>query len=152
MVNGCLSDLPEPRLGIYAKAYSIVHYIGGEYNALFGQNSEMKLEIASLTKIMTCLLVLLLSERFKVDLRTAETCVSQKASKLQGTTAKLQNGDSIKIIDLLHGLMLPSGNDAALALAEWGGKTIRSRCCVKVNKPRQDCSSPRLNRRSKILP
>lgn len=26
---------------------------------------------------------------------------------------------------MLHGLMLPSGNDAAVALSEWGGKTIR---------------------------
>lgn len=116
------------RTGIFAKAYSIIHFTSGSYNLLFEHNSEAKLEIASLTKIMTCLLVLLIGERFRLDLRTVETSISQKASKLQGTSAKLQYGDSLKIFDLLFGLMLPSGNDAALALAEWGGKIIRLSC------------------------
>jgi D-alanyl-D-alanine carboxypeptidase len=55
---------------------------------------------------------------FKLDLKQAETNISQKASRLWGTSAKLQYGDTIKLIDLLHRLMLPSGNNAALALAE----------------------------------
>jgi D-alanyl-D-alanine carboxypeptidase (penicillin-binding protein 5/6) len=76
------------------------------------------MKIASLTKIMTCLLVLLIGEMFKLDLKQAETNISQKASRLWGTSAKLQYGDTIKLIDLLHRLMLPSGNNAALALAE----------------------------------
>jgi D-alanyl-D-alanine carboxypeptidase (penicillin-binding protein 5/6) len=39
-----------------------------------------------------------------------------------GTSAELVEGDSLSVWDLLHGLMLPSGNDAALALAEYFGK------------------------------
>lgn len=93
---------------------------------------------------MTCLLVLLIAERFRINLSLVETCINQKSSKLQGTSAKLQYGDTLKIFDLLHGLMLPSGNDAALALAEWGGKMIRS-SCSRVQ--RQDRSSPRLVRK-----
>jgi D-alanyl-D-alanine carboxypeptidase len=94
---------------------------------------------------MTCLLVLLISDIFKLDLKQTETVIGQKAAGLQGTSAKLQYGDTIKLIDLLHGLMLPSGNDAALALAEWGGKVIRMSCTR-----RHDTSSPRMRKPSKI--
>lgn len=66
---------------------------------------------------MTCLLVLLISEKFKINLKIAEAVVSPKASQLQGTSARLQSGDVLQVYDLLHGLMLPSGNDAAVALA-----------------------------------
>ncbi|CAM6002263.1 unnamed protein product [Sphagnum balticum] len=45
-----------------------------------------------------------------------------------GTTAGLLYADYVRLEDIVHGLMLPSGNDAALALAEWGGNTIRNYC------------------------
>ena len=41
-----------------------------------------------------------------------------------GTSAKLKTGDKIKLIDLMHALMLPSGNDAAFAIAEHIGKIL----------------------------
>lgn len=44
---------------------------------------------------------------------------------MQGTSAKLAYSDVLSVYDMLHGLMLPSGNDAAIALGEWGGKQIR---------------------------
>ena len=75
------------------------------------------MEIASLTKIMTCLLVLQLSEKFKIDLKFARTKVGQKAADLRGTTAKLLYADTASVYDILHGMMLPSGNDAAQTLA-----------------------------------
>lgn len=51
--------------------------------------------------------------------------VSERASKMIGTSAGLGYSDILTVYELLHALMLPSGNDAATALAEWGGKTIR---------------------------
>ena len=39
-----------------------------------------------------------------------------------GTSANIQKGQIYTIYQLLHGLMLPSGNDASLAIAVWGGK------------------------------
>ncbi len=42
--------------------------------------------------------------------------VNEKASKMQGTSAKLAYSDICSVFDLLHGLMLPSGNDAAISL------------------------------------
>ncbi len=42
--------------------------------------------------------------------------VSERASKMPGTSAKLSYSDVLTIYDMLHALMLPSGNDAAIAL------------------------------------
>eukprot|EP00358_Blepharisma_japonicum_P000964 CAMPEP_0202954032 /NCGR_PEP_ID=MMETSP1395-20130829/50007_1 /ASSEMBLY_ACC=CAM_ASM_000871 /TAXON_ID=5961 /ORGANISM="Blepharisma japonicum, Strain Stock R1072" /LENGTH=66 /DNA_ID=CAMNT_0049669145 /DNA_START=238 /DNA_END=435 /DNA_ORIENTATION=- len=44
--------------------------------------------------------------------------ISKEAAAMSGTSASLQAGDEIKLWDLLHGLMLPSGNDAAIVIAE----------------------------------
>ena len=54
--------------------------------------------------------------------------MSEKASKMPGTSAELNYSDILTLYELLHGLMLPSGNDAAVALAEWGGKALRKYC------------------------
>lgn len=43
---------------------------------------------------------------------------------MSGTSADITVGDIYTIEQLLYGLMLPSGNDAALALAKWGGRII----------------------------
>lgn len=43
---------------------------------------------------------------------------------MEGTSANLRSGDRLLVIDLLFGLLLPSGNDAALALAQYFGKFL----------------------------
>ena len=72
---------------------------------------------------MTCYLSLKLVRLHKIDWQTLVP-VSKHASKVNGTSARLQKGDKIPLWDLLFGLMLPSGNDAATALAEFFGKMI----------------------------
>ena len=47
--------------------------------------------------------------------------VSKTAASVGGTTARLRTGDELSVWDTLHGLMLPSGNDAATCLAEHFG-------------------------------
>ena len=89
------------------------------------------IEIASLTKIMTCYLSLLICKKFGIDLDNYWVRVSDKAAEMPGTSAELQAGDLISIDGLLHGLMLPSGNDASVALAESMGKIIQK----SKNKP-----------------
>ena len=49
---------------------------------------------------------------------------SKNASSMRGTSACLKSGDVVSVWDLMHGLMLPSGNDAATALAENFGSYI----------------------------
>lgn len=43
---------------------------------------------------------------------------------MEGTSANLRSGDELLIIDLLFGLLLPSGNDAGIALAQYFGKFL----------------------------
>ena len=50
--------------------------------------------------------------------------ITQDASNMPGTSAKLSSGDILSVDQLLYGLMLPSGNDAAIALAMYFGKII----------------------------
>lgn len=78
-------------------------------------NPFKRLPMASLTKLMTCLVVL---ENCK-DLN-AEYYVSMNAVDFEKgvSTANLKAGDKVKVKDLLYGLMIPSGNDAAMVLAE----------------------------------
>ena len=78
-------------------------------------------EIASLTKIRTCYTVLHLLERLGIDEKKYYICISDNAASTIGTSADLRKNDQITVWDLLHGLMLPSGNDAAVALAEHFG-------------------------------
>jgi D-alanyl-D-alanine carboxypeptidase (penicillin-binding protein 5/6) len=48
--------------------------------------------------------------------------VPRKAQRIGGTSANLQENDELRLVDLLYGLMLPSGNDCAIALASYFGK------------------------------
>ena len=67
---------------------------------------------------MTCYLTIQLLDRLGIDPNSTYAKVSGYASSISGTTAGLRENDLLTLNDLLHGLMLPSGNDAALALAE----------------------------------
>lgn len=44
--------------------------------------------------------------------------------EMSGTSAEILAGEIFSVLQLLYGMMLPSGNDAATALAEWGGKIL----------------------------
>lgn len=79
---------------------------------LYGKNEKNKVKMASTTKIMTATIVL---ENASLD-TTVE--VSKKSARTGGSRLGLKTGDKITIRDLLYGLMLCSGNDAAVCLAE----------------------------------
>ena len=74
--------------------------------------------MASTTKIMTSLIVI---ENTNLD-NIVE--ISAKAAGTGGSRLKIKKGDKITVRDLLYGLMLRSGNDAAVALAEYIGGSI----------------------------
>ena len=91
--------------------------------ATYGHNHLIAREIASLTKITTCVVSLKLRKKFSVDWNT-KVEVSKASSSKKGTSAQLKEGDVLKLHDLFFGLMLPSGNDAAWALAEFFGSLV----------------------------
>ncbi|GIX03352.1 MAG: hypothetical protein KatS3mg113_0358 [Planctomycetaceae bacterium] len=84
---------------------------------LGGQNVEQPRHMASTTKIMTAWLVLKHLDR-RPELAQQRIRISWRAARTPGSTAELRAGEQISVEDLLYGLMLPSGNDAAVALAE----------------------------------
>lgn len=78
------------------------------------RNADVKRYPASTTKIMTCVIAL---ENCAFD---EPVKISKKACNLSERNSKmgLKPGETFPMIDLLYGLMLPSGNDAAIAIAE----------------------------------
>lgn len=87
-------------------------------SVLFGKNENSKKKMASTTKIMTATIII---EKCNLS-NTIE--ISKKAAGTGGSRLGLKTGDKITILDLLYGLMLRSGNDAAVALAEYAGGDI----------------------------
>ena len=87
-----LMDKPAPHCS--AQAWSI--YDQKTNTLLFGRMERERRECASLTKIMTCYLVIKLLDRFKVDVDTLIT-VGQDASNVNGTSAELVEGDTLTI-------------------------------------------------------
>lgn len=91
---------------------------GDSLDVIYGLRANEEREMASVTKVMTCLLTIEFINQYRVDLEKTCYLVSKRASKLGGTTANLRLDDYVCVKDLLFGLMLPSGNDAAQTLAE----------------------------------
>lgn len=79
---------------------------------LFAQNAEKKMGMASTTKIMTAIAAI-----ENADINSIAT-VSNNAYGVEGSSMYLVLGEKLSLEDLLYGLMLVSGNDAATAIAE----------------------------------
>ena len=104
------------------KAKSWVIFEENTEKMLFSLKPRKSREIASLTKIMTCYLACYFIEKFEMNPSNHFVKVPKAAVKLGGTSAELERGDSVSVKDLLYGMMLPSGNDAAYCLANFFGK------------------------------
>ena len=81
---------------------------------LYRKNEDQRMLIASVTKLMTALVVL---EQGEVD----ETVTVTAAHMAEGSSMYLRVGEKLTLEELLYGLLLCSGNDAALALTECAG-------------------------------
>ena len=98
---------------------SCIIYDRNSHMVLYGKNETKQVKMASTTKIMTSLIII-------ENCSLSETIeISQKAAGTGGSRLGLKTGDKITIKDLLYGLMLCSGNDAAVALAEYAGGDIQ---------------------------
>ncbi|MBQ9856134.1 MAG: D-alanyl-D-alanine carboxypeptidase [Clostridia bacterium] len=93
-----------------AKAYILMDADTGR--VLYEKNADTRLAIASTTKIMTCLIAL------ESSMLTEKVTASKNASGVPGTSIYLSEGETLSMEDMLYSLMLRSGNDAAVAIAE----------------------------------
>lgn len=98
---------------------------------IWGKKENERRPMASTTKIMTAIVVL---EKANLS-DTVE--VSKKAAGTGGSRLGLKTGDKITIHDLLYGLMMVSGNDAAVALAEHIGGSVEGFAQIMNNKARE---------------
>src|SRR5215210_1744928 len=83
---------------------------------LFAQNADEPLPPASLTKIVSALVVL---ER--ANLEDTVEILEEDLVSTEESQVGLKAGDRLSVRDLLHGMLIPSGNDATLALARYVG-------------------------------
>ncbi|MBM37634.1 MAG: serine-type D-Ala-D-Ala carboxypeptidase [Woeseia sp.] len=111
-----LAQAPIPSAPIVgAKSYLVIDSkTGYEIAAL---NPDLSLEPASLTKIMTTYVAFKSIENGQISFEE-EVTISEKAWRTEGSRMFIEVGTKVKVKDLLYGIIIQSGNDASVALAE----------------------------------
>ena len=114
---------------VTAKAWAIGDQTTGQI--LFQSAGDDRLPMASTTKVMTALVALNLCGN---DPKRLDEMIefSHRADRTAGTSSGIHAGERVAVREILYGLMLPSGNDAAVALAEHFGK----RCAPPADVPK----------------
>jgi D-alanyl-D-alanine carboxypeptidase len=103
---------------VRGKAAILIDYATGQ--TLSSKAPHLKLPPASTTKIMTALLTI---EQGKLD---DQVTIDALAAGQIGTRMGLDAGQRFAVRELLYGLLMPSGNDAAMALAEHGAASVQA--------------------------
>ncbi|WP_410768987.1 D-alanyl-D-alanine carboxypeptidase family protein [Fontibacillus sp. BL9] len=112
MAAGAKEEAPEPP-STHAQAAALIDVTSGRI--LYSSHGDEELPIASLTKIMTAIVAI---EHGKTDEKVK---VSRNAFGKEGSSIYLHLGEEMSLENMLYGLMLRSGNDAATAIAEHVG-------------------------------
>ncbi|WP_077618653.1 D-alanyl-D-alanine carboxypeptidase family protein [Bacillus sinesaloumensis] len=103
-------------LSVSAKGAILIEQESGRI--LYEKNAHQRMRIASITKIMTAIIAI---ESGKLEDMVK---VSNKAVGTEGSSLYLQPNEEIKLEHLVYGLMLRSGNDSAVAIAEHVGGSL----------------------------
>ena len=100
---------------ISAKAYVVIEQ--STNTVIYSKNPDLKLKPASTTKILTGICAL---ENGNLN---DKVVISDNAAYEEGSSLYLEPGDSVSLENLIYGLMLNSGNDAAVAISEYISKS-----------------------------
>lgn len=92
---------------------------------LYEKNSDEPLKPASMTKIMSMLLIMEAVDSGKITLSDS-VMISKNAASMGGSQIFLQEGDTYKVEELLKGIAVASGNDAVVAMAEKVGGSVEN--------------------------
>ncbi len=104
---------PPPELG--AKSYVLMDAVSG--TVLVDHQGDLRLPPASLTKLMTAYIATLEIKRGRLKENDLVT-ISEKAWRMGGSKMFVGVGNQVSVNDLFHGIIIQSGNDASVALAE----------------------------------
>jgi D-alanyl-D-alanine carboxypeptidase (penicillin-binding protein 5/6) len=111
---------PDAPVPAQAKAWILMDHTSGQ--VLAGENIDQALEPASITKVMTSYVVAAEMAAGKVKatdmVRISENAWRSGGAGTDGSYSALAINSEVKLDDVLHGLVIQSGNDAAIALAE----------------------------------
>lgn len=102
-------------LGLNAKSAILMEESAG--NILYESNPDERLPIASVTKVMTMLLIMEAVDSGKISLDDMVT-VSENAMSYGGSTMFLETGEQLTVNDMLKGIAVASANDGCVAMAE----------------------------------
>ena len=102
-------------LGLNAKSEILMEEATG--NILYESNPDERLPIASVTKVMTMLLIMEAVDSGKISLDDMVT-VSENAMSYGGSTMFLETGEQLTVNDMLKGIAVASANDGCVAMAE----------------------------------
>ena len=116
VISNNVFAVEKEELKITSKAGIVLEQSTGR--VLWEKNSKEKLKIASTTKILTAIVVV---ENTDLD---SKVVISKKAALTGGSTVGLISGKEVTVKSLLYGLLLKSGNDCAVALAEYVGGNV----------------------------
>lgn len=105
----------EAELGLNAKAAILMEESSGEI--LYESNPDERLPIASVTKVMTMLLIMEAVDNGKITLDDMVT-VSENAMSYGGSTMFLEAGEQLSVNDMMKGIAVASANDGCVAMAE----------------------------------
>jgi D-alanyl-D-alanine carboxypeptidase (penicillin-binding protein 5/6) len=128
---------------VTCKAWAVIDGATGEF--LAGDHHDEKRDPASTTKMMTAYLVTSLAAK---DPKVLDEIVtfSERADKTPGSTSDVKAGEKLPVGELLYGLMLPSGNDAAVSFAETFGDRLADENDKKARLNSHDCFISAMNR------
>ncbi|MBR3229296.1 MAG: D-alanyl-D-alanine carboxypeptidase [Bacilli bacterium] len=121
----CSFKVKAENLGFAENAKSAIMIEASTGKVLFEKNSDEKLVPASMTKMMSMLLILEAIEKGVLKWDQVVT-VSENASSMGGSQILLETGEKMSVKDLFKGVAIASGNDAVVALAEasYGSESV----------------------------
>ncbi len=105
-----------PQLKISAK--SVILMEGSTKKVLYENNPDEKLSIASVTKIMTMLLIMEALDDGKITMED-KVSVSERAMSMGGSTMFLEAGEELSVYEMLKGIAVASANDGCVSMAEY---------------------------------
>jgi len=109
---------------------------------LYGKNERKKVKIASTTKILTAIVAI---ENKSLE---EKVTISKKAAGTGGSTVGLKSGSEVSLKSLMYGMLLKSGNDCAVAIAEYvGGSTekfveMMNKKAYEIGAKDTNCTNP----------
>lgn len=103
---------------------------------LYEKKPDQKMPLASLSKMMTFLIAI---ESIKTGKTKASDIVEidEETARVGGSSYKLKKGEKIPLIELMNGLMIVSGNDAAVAIAKHVGGNVENFVKIMNQKTKQ---------------